>query len=464
MISSYLRLRGGRARELAEANARRTQGMVVHTAAYDFRQLLNWYKGHVLPNVLRLSAVTMTDINERVNRIQVGVESVEHLEPTRRFLSRLPIPPGAVEVVVERPAVPTSSRTRVEFSGGVRTSRSLTDSLRPVPGGARIRVYESTNHWPCTLGFNVVKWVSGNVQSQRYFLTNGHCGNFGQMDGFYIAQQQFADGIGDEVADPGFINPCGYHPSIGVLKCRYSDASLAQYDTAGHSDQGRVAMPALGQTSFDSTSTVSEVYAPEVGRPAHMIGATSGRTAGTIDRSCAHVRWAETNIIMLCQGRADYEADDGDSGAPVVERLGDGSVVYAVGLHWGHETVGGKSWFSPLYSVLGELEASSGVLDPVSNPTDPPVLPGPPPDFEVVISGMTLVGPMTECEWAAIVSGGESPFTYAWSGLLSGTASTVYGSMTQSGYLFVTVVDALGVERTASLLIDYDPEAELYCM
>lgn len=71
---------------------------------------------------------------------------------------------------------------------------------------------------------------------------------------------------------------------------------------------------------------------------------------------------------------------------------------------------------------------------------------------------------MTECEWSAIVTGGEAPFTFEWTGLLTGTNASVYGSMTQSGYLFVRVLDDLGVERSASLVIDYDPEAEIYCM
>jgi len=175
------------------------------------------------------------------------------------------------------------------------------------------------------------------------------------------------------------------------------------------------------------------------------------------------VQYANEQKILLCQARASYTGGTGDSGAPVVERFGDGSTAWGVGIHWSH-TQSGDSWFSPLYSALNELYATSGILDPTTSPSEPPVLPGPPADFEVSIYGMTLVGPTTECSWTAVVTGGESPFEYAWTGLLSGTDDYVYGSMTATGYLHVKVVDALGVERTASLLIDYDPEAILDCM
>jgi len=120
-VADLLRRRTGRARERAESNAARVQGMRVRQAQYDFRQLLTWYRGHVLPNVMRLEGITMTDIDERVNRIRVGVANESYLVPTRRLLGRLPIPPAAIEVIVEAEGQPDTRRAESVYGGMTST-------------------------------------------------------------------------------------------------------------------------------------------------------------------------------------------------------------------------------------------------------------------------------------------------------------------------------------------------------
>lgn len=466
MVADFLRRRMARTPALAAASAQHTEGMRVRQASHDFRQLLTWYRGHVLSNVMQLPGITMTDIDERKNRIQIGVASAEHLEATRRFVARLPLPAGVVEVLIEQPAIPSRAGAldlgRIPFAF---TTQHLSDTLRPVVGGARILIYDPGGYTSCTLGFNLQRWVDNEIQPQRYFTTAGHCLlDWGTMSSRSVAQPIASKYIGVEVADPSFFSCAGVHPNVPAsYSCRHADVGLVLYDSASHADPGRVATPGLGQTSFSSTASITEVFAPEVGRLVEMVGASSGRLVGTVDRSCAHVRYASEQKFLLCQARASYAGGTGDSGAPVIERFGDGSTAWGVGIHWSH-TSAGDSWFSPLYSALNELYATSGLLDPTTSPSEPPVLPRPPADFEVSIYGMTLVGPTTECSWTAVVTGGESPLEYTWTDLLNGTDYYVYGSMTTTGYLHVTVVDALGVERTASLLIDYDPEANLDCM
>jgi len=469
-VADLLRRRTGRARDRSEDNAARVQGMRVRQAQYDFRQLLTWYRGHVLPNVMRLEGITMTDINEQLNRIQVGVANAALVEPTRRRIARLPIPNDVVQVIVEPLTVPTADAVHAltPSDAGFRT-QYLQGIVRPVVGGARIIGYIPNGGGAgntCTLGFNLVAWVSDTLRPERYFVTNSHClPGIGSMGGNAVAQPAASSFVGVETLDPSNLSCVTVVAGVVVPNspCRLADAALVLYDSASFSDHGKVAVPAVGETSFTSTTSITEVYSPEVGRGVEMIGSESGRKTGTVTRSCVNIQSTD-NIWYLCQGRASYAAQGNDSGSPVIERLGDGSVAYGVGLHWGTSSTFGSA-FSPLYSVLNDLYSPAiGLLDPTTSPSQAPVLPSPPTAFELAVYGMTLVGPMTECTWSAVVTGGEAPFEYTWSGLLSGSSADVYGSMTTSGYLQVVVVDALGVQRTASILIDFDPEAELYCM
>jgi subtilisin family serine protease len=74
------------------------------------------------------------------------------------------------------------------------------------------------------------------------------------------------------------------------------------------------------------------------------------------------------------------------------------------------------------------------------------------------IDGPTLVGYMNSgCQWEAVVRGGRQPYTYQWSGLRTGTQSTVGGPISGSGTLNLDVWDTLGAHAQASLYIEVDP-------
>jgi hypothetical protein len=92
-------------------------------------------------------------------------------------------------------------------------------------------------------------------------------------------------------------------------------------------------------------------------------------------------------------------------------------------------------------------------------------VPPPPPPFSVSISGPTSVGPnsYTCGQWIASIQGGESPFQYSWSGVLSSTDYYASGSVLSGGYLYLTVTDAAQVQRNASLYISYDSNNQGSC-
>lgn len=66
----------------------------------------------------------------------------------------------------------------------------------------------------------------------------------------------------------------------------------------------------------------------------------------------------------------------------------------------------------------------------------------------VSVAGPSRVGASETCIWKADAVGGRQPFTFRWSGVLSGTGATVAGRVRSSGHLTVRVVDSTGQART----------------
>lgn len=317
-------------------------GARVVAGAFSFRQLLSEYRGpllHALPNIVGLVS---TDIDEVRNRIVVGILTDANVTDARRVLVEMGVTSSMVDIV--QSSAPTSNSL-------------LADPLRPVPGGARIKTSVYPSWKPCTLGFNLLKYMGtfeDTVATGRYFVTASHCSST-QWSLDYSQNFQGGSFAATEVGDYyGFSGaPC----TAGKV-CRYSEASLYKYYADSiTSDDGRVAFPtSIGDTSFTSYKTITSTDSPYTGMSVHMIGATSGRRSGNVTASCIDVYnvsgWG--NKGLLCQCKASYFGTNGDSGAPVITLYGDGTVS-ATGLHWGNVTQNGTfqySYFSPMYSVL----------------------------------------------------------------------------------------------------------------
>ena len=67
-------------------------------ARHDFRELLVWYRGTVLPALADVRGVTMTDIDERRNAIIVGVATQAQVPVVEQLLRALPVPSSAIIV------------------------------------------------------------------------------------------------------------------------------------------------------------------------------------------------------------------------------------------------------------------------------------------------------------------------------------------------------------------------------
>ena len=346
------------------------------TADFDFRQLHDWYRGQVSP-VVWGAGVTMTDIDERRNRIVIGVAESERIPEVRARLLAAGVPEGVWEVVVSPPirAVPpivqaTSGECDPEIAIEECDDEptppgwwSLREKVRGARGGLQITNISSTAL--CSIGFNLVLDPPGaGSDPARYFVTASHCTNIsGVLSGVGMGQAGQADFLGTEILDPPYTSVAPLCPS-GFL-CRYSDAALFEYGTPSEASGASIAWPtSLGGLIFSSSHQVTQLEAfPLLGMELQKVGRTTGRSAGQVTQTCVDVAPSgptyPSGAMLLCQGLAAASAASGDSGGPVVRVLPSGALS-AVGVLWGETEQGTVFAFSHIGDVLLDLTEAGG--------------------------------------------------------------------------------------------------------
>jgi hypothetical protein len=320
-------------REVGKGERLSSNGMEVIEGQYGFLDLYNWQQ-QMSPVILTLPGVVFTDIAEDVNRLRIGIsDSPGKVDELGKYLSNLGIPSEAVLFSEAKPVFPELRNVR-----------------RPLRGGLQINF----GGFLCTLGFPAVR---GGITG---FVTNSHCTNTqGGVEGTVYHQPSAsgtANRIGQEVADPTYFTggscPAG-------RRCRFSDSSFARVPhpsgPAVATALGTIARPAVGSFTWNGvdTFTITAEAAPVVGQAVTKVGRTTGRTAGTIQQTCANFNVSGSTITQLCQSRASFASAGGDSGSPVF-RITALPNVTLVGIHWGSGGV-----FSPITGIqmAGELGA-----------------------------------------------------------------------------------------------------------
>lgn len=217
----------------------------------------------------------------------------------------------------------------------------------------------------------------------------------------------------------------------------------------------RVAWPNVGSTNFSVIKAISGAGDPIVGLTVHKVGRTTGRTTGQVTAVCViELHASGPNRRMLCQTEADYTSNEGDSGAPVVELQADGFLVNR-GLHWGGMTptfphtvfTPGNAWFLELNAAYG------GYLNMTRATSPPPAV--------TIVSGPLVVPPGVHCSWVANATGHEPPFSYSWSGVLSGSGASIAGVVWASGALTVLVTDDVAHTDSDEVWITVDSSAPI---
>ena len=301
--------------------------LIITEGQFDFGQLSQWRD--LILNQVSSSNIMFLDVDERLNRVAVGVEELAAIGGLESNLNILGVPEEAVIF---------------EESGSFKLNTELDERFRPMRGGLEIGLIYG--------GF-CTKTVPVRLASATNgvgFLTNSHCTNGrGGVEGTrYTQDKDDAEIIGEELYDPQFFtgSPC---PS--EYQCRYSDSAFIEYEADQYYslDYGGIARTTWRGQYYGSTTisnnhfTVNDHAAAGVGSEVNAIGSYNGWTYGTVQKSCSHENITTTpgiggtNTYLLCQYTADYVTGDGDSGAPVFTWQG-GNMVDLVGIHWGVNT------------------------------------------------------------------------------------------------------------------------------
>jgi hypothetical protein len=335
--------------------------------AYDVLRLVEWRTG--LDRALSVPGVVFTDLDERHNRLKIGVEAGAPRELLDARVRQLGLPSGVVVIEESPPIVPYAL---------------LVDRLRPVQGGVQIGDGGLMRDG-CTLGFNALRGTtSGFVIASHCTLIRGDVGSpiLQPLDSQFIDNR-----IGIEVTDPPYFTTGGCPP--GRI-CRHSDSAFAAYDNASLSGRNTLVrtMGPNGSIAVDNTTptftVVGKTDMPVLGTIVNKVGRSTGWTEGAVTGTCINVNLVGTNLTYLCQHKVTPTTgpgprrigDCGDSGAPVFQVLTNGVSLHGI-LCCG--TPGGtESYFSSMGSIEAELGPLTTVDFPLSPPPTPPRCPGHP--------------------------------------------------------------------------------------
>ena len=324
---------------------------------FSVQQLATWRAE--ADGVLEVPGIVFTDLDERSNRVKIGIAPGTSREKAQALLKQKGIPAGAVLFEETQP---------------VRFHASLRDHVRPMPGGVQIEADTGVFSFKiCTMGFNVIRaGVSG-------FITNSHCTTTqGGSEGTDFHQPNdpwWTEGnrVGDETVDPEYF--------VGGLcpngrRCRFSDSAFVDYSVSRGRDIARTTGWNNGSLTLSSTNTrltiVGELSAWVDGSELDKVGRTTGWTFGRVNGTCQNTNVAGTNITLFCQHRVNRIAgthrmsDNGDSGSPVFRWLG--TTVMLSGILWGGPDDGSAFVFSPINQIEQEL----GALTTFNFPQPPP--------------------------------------------------------------------------------------------
>jgi hypothetical protein len=308
-------------------------------AQFDYLTLRG-YRDASLETVLSVDGATYMDLDERANRVVVGITDESRRADVEARFKEAGVPAGATRVVV---------------TGKLEENTTLQQAHQPLEGGWQI---QNANGGICTLGFTTSN-PQGGAPS---FVTASHCtSNLWRLDGTWFSQPVNNLWVGREVRDP---RPFGCF-LWGFIKCRYSDAALVQANSNIAVAPGLIARTEFwgslwgdpGSIDVDAAAPTLAITGvqqyPLAGDWVDKMGRTTGWTTGQVQHTCVTVVMSTLTNWALCQYSADHHSAGGDSGAPVF--VWQGNTVTLAGLHWGRIPSLGVSLFSPIGGIQNDL-------------------------------------------------------------------------------------------------------------
>jgi hypothetical protein len=387
--------------------------------------------------IFEIPGVVSIGVRESANRVKVGIESPDVESDVRKLMSELGISNASVMFVLEGPGQDLRHARR--YSGAALALTLQNKQPNGVlQGGWEIR---SATGNVCTLGFTALR----ASDLLPVFVTNSHCtAQRTHDDGTTFTQPTGLPLVGQEIKDPPAYT-CGY--PLFEDDCRNSDSAMMRADV--NIDLGRIARTTqassvgcehcvmsldinLSQPTFKISSRNDNVFQNET---LNKVGRTSGWTRGNVEDTCddfkSGIPGADDPWVKQCSDRVDFAMDPGDSGSPVFSVLSNGTVQLR-GIAFAEQTccVG---YYDAWMTDLNQIQKDLGQL--IVHDPGPPV---------VDIFGPTEVAPGQYCSWTAQVVNGVPPFSYQWSGIFTGSGSSVAGFAGSGGNLNVQVTDRFG--------------------
>lgn len=290
-------------------------------ARYRFSELVA-FQEIAAKALLGLGLVHMSDADEKLNRVRLGIADTTRNEEVRNLLERAGAPADAFLLHQAGPSAEAST---------------LQQKQRPTGGGLQIQIDRPfLGTQVCSIGYNVTL----NSTGYRYLLTNSHCtAEYYGGVGYQVYQHAVGGSnlVGQVEVNPTWASPPSASCDTMAL-CRYSDAALVRYSLAPSSTPSRIFRPCFSSTNPSAPGTIlinswcggghwdvvnSSGYFPFVGQGLEKVGRTSGWTIGLVTATCEHLTTYSIHggtlylKKTLCSDRVGAYADGADSGSPV---------------------------------------------------------------------------------------------------------------------------------------------------
>jgi len=305
-------------------------GIQVIRGNYGFHQLLAWF--NKLGVVFNIPGVVYTDIDERANRLTVGVENQGVAASVQGMVSSVGIPQGVVNIVTAEP---------------IYDQVTLQDQVRPIQGGLQIQF----SNFLCSISYNAVRGGTAG------FVTASHCTDVqGGVESTLYYQPLTAGNtfIGTETADPLYsratCQAAGVH---GNHICRYSDTSFEQLATGVTESLGSIEQTSSvnsGSLTIAGSFRVTSEGPSLVGQTVNKVGRTTGWSQGQVTNTCVNTGVSGSKIVQLCQDWVSATVGPGDSGSGVFA-ITSGSDVQLRGTLWGGNGAGTVFVYSPIANI-----------------------------------------------------------------------------------------------------------------
>lgn len=329
--------------------------LIIRPVEFSMIELADIFKK--LRTVMFLESVTFIDIDEKINKVYIGVENNKIVTTIRNQFDSLGVPPESVVI---------------EKVGEVSDKAALTDKIEPPLGGLKITRKFGT--YICTISFPA-KFTDFGGRTYDGFITASHCTTRKFASDFVaIYQPVYVSGtnaIGEEHYDP---NP-PVDNLFGGAYIRYSDSAFIRSGTlpkvngmaqvTSYADPGyRGSIIIRGRAPIDKLGSNNDISI--IGTTLSKVGAGTGGTNGKLKRTCVDVKTTAYvgTWTLRCQFTANYTFGYGDSGSPVI-RYGSRPgqpffTVNVVGINWGSTST--EVFFSPISGIIRDFGRSDSIV------------------------------------------------------------------------------------------------------